>query len=115
MLPNELGEANMPDIERRLRALEKRVVTETEWLQALKAHIKALSLVIDCIGAPLCAANPAIVSVIVRNLKSYEKRARVQNEHDIVLWQLRETREFFEGRLPKEANSASVAKSPRKR
>jgi len=89
----------MTSIEKRLKALEKQMRLENEHWHAIQSRLKALSLIIDCIGAPICAANPSLLSVIIKNIKGYEKEARIQNQHADLLWQLRQAREFFELRI----------------
>jgi hypothetical protein len=91
----------MSDIEKRLKALEKRIPLYEERWHATKAHVKALSMAIDCIGEPICQVNPRLISMIIKNLKTFEKEAKLQNGHSVLIWQLRETRKFFEARVPK--------------
>jgi len=109
----------MPSIEQRLRTLEKRAQIENERFEATKAHLKALSTILDCIGAPICAANPPILPVIIKNLKECEKEMRKLNQHEILLWQLRRARGFFEKRKAKAEKaapgSANDSESRRKR
>lgn len=102
----------MTDIMKRVAALEQR---ENEHWEALRAHLKSFSLIVDCIGAPICAANPDLLPVIIKNLKGYEKEARLQNHHSVLLWQLGSTRKFFEERQKLAAkDEASHARKSKK-
>jgi hypothetical protein len=47
----------MPDVEQRLKALEKRARTDRERWQMLDAQTKAFALIFQAIGAPICTAN----------------------------------------------------------
>jgi len=91
----------MTDIEKRLKALEKRARIDNERWQIVDAQLKAFSLIIDAIGAPICAATPSILPTIILNLQNYEKAARVQNKHDATIQRLRHARKFFETRAAK--------------
>ena len=97
----------MTDIEKRLKALEKHAQIENQKWQAAQSHFKAFSLIFDAIGAPICAANPSILPSIIENLKAYLKRSRIQNEHAVLIGQLRQTLEFFEERMAKIEKSGS--------
>jgi hypothetical protein len=89
----------MPDIEKRLKALEKRARIDTERWHALSGEIKAICAIISAIGAPICAGKPIRTKAIIQNLKLYERIAREQNEHAQMIVRLRHEREFFESRI----------------
>jgi hypothetical protein len=89
----------MTDTEKRLKILERQMRLENERWHSTQSRLKALSMIIDSISAPVCAANPLLLPVIVKNIKAYEKEARVLNQHADLLWQLRQARKFFEARL----------------
>jgi hypothetical protein len=92
---NQLREANMADIEKRLKALEKRTRIDDERWQMLDAEIKALFLIFQAIGVPLCAADPTMSGAIIANLSTFESVARMQNEHARTIRKLRKLREFL--------------------
>jgi hypothetical protein len=91
----------MADIEKRLKALEKRARVDDERWQKLDGHMKGFSLIIDAIGAPICEATPSVLPAIIANLQNFENHARVQNKHDATIRQLRHARVFFEARVVK--------------
>ena len=106
----------LANIERRLKALEKRAQTNDEVWQTLDGHIKAFSLIIDAIGAPICATIPSIGKTIITNLRNFENAGR--NNHDVTIRQLRHAREFFEAQIKKggKGNPLSAADvAPRRR
>src|ERR1700682_3794524 len=55
-----------------------------------------LSWILNSISAPVCAANLAILPLIITNLLTCETSLRRQNDHDAAIRQLRYAREFFE-------------------
>lgn len=100
----------MPDLERRLKAVEKRVQAQHEVIQGLFGDTKALSLVTDALGAAICANNKPLLRTVIKNLQQFEDFARMQNEHDRTIARLRYQREFYEGRLNKfDQGGADVA------
>ena len=102
----------MPDLERRLKAVEKRVQAQHEAIQGLFGDTKALSLVTDALGAAICANNKPLLRTVIKNLRQYEDFARMQNEHDRTIARLRHQREFYEGRLNKlDQGGADIANS----
>ncbi len=109
----------MTDIEKRLKALEKRARADTERWNALFGDTKALSLIADAIGAAICANNKPLLRTVIKNLQSFENAARIQNEHGLTIDRLRHARQFYEARLKKadEGGSTSSTNSapPRKR
>jgi hypothetical protein len=64
----------MPEIEQRLKALKKQARADTERLHALFGDTKALSLVIDAIGAAICAGNKPLLRTIIKNLQTLRGR-----------------------------------------
>ena len=93
------GKRTMANIEKRLKALEKRAQTNDEVWQTLDGHIKAFSLIIDAIGAPICATIPSIGNTIITNLRNFENAGK--NNNDVTIRQLRRAREFFEAQIKK--------------
>jgi hypothetical protein len=103
-------------IEKRLKALEKRAQTNDEVWQTLDGHIKAFSLVIDAIGAPICATIPSIGKTIITNLRNFENAGK--NNNDVTIRQLRHAREFFEAQIKKSGKGNPLPASdvaPRRR
>jgi hypothetical protein len=86
----------MPDIEQRLKALEKHARANHERWQMLDEHVKALALIRQAIAAPICAATPKILQTIIGNLKVCEKEARAVNAHAKMIVEFRAARKFFE-------------------
>ena len=84
------------EIEKRLAALEKRARTDDIRWQMLDADLKAFRIIIECIGRPVCAANPALTPIIIKNLKAFEDDARLLNLHSSTVSRLRGRREYFE-------------------
>jgi len=89
----------MPTIEQRLKALEKRARTDDERWQMLDAQTKAIRCIFHCIGAPIIADHPELGRKIIKNLRTYEKAARTQNEHSVAIREYRKMREFFSERI----------------
>jgi hypothetical protein len=103
----------MSDIEKRLEALEKRGRVDDERWQIIDAQTKAFSLILHAIGAPICATQPKILPLIIKNLRTFENSARLTNEHAKVIEEFRFAREFFESRqkLPALDDSTSAKKA----
>lgn len=91
----------MADIEHRLKALEKQTRNQREQIQALFGDTKALTIIIDSLGAAICANNKPLLRTVILNLRQFETFSRQQNEHEATIVRLRTMREFFEGRLNK--------------
>lgn len=109
----------MADVEKRIAALEKKSRNDAERIQALFGDTKALSLVVDSLGAAVCADNKPLLRTIIKNLKLFEDDARSLNEHDLTIARLRSSRKFFESRLEKadgaRSNPSKDASPPRKK
>jgi hypothetical protein len=86
------------EIEERLNALEKRARADDERWQMLDGQSKASRIILVAIGAPICAANPALIHPIIKNLSDFEHEARLQNQHSKMIEEIRYAREFFESR-----------------
>lgn len=99
----------MPDIEQRLKALEKRARADTERWQAVFGDTKALSIIIDAIGAAICADNKPLLRTVIKNLQSFENAARIQNEHGLTIERIRDAWKFYESRLKNAGASGSTA------
>jgi hypothetical protein len=84
------------DIEKRLKALEKRARIDDDRWQMLDAQMTAFDLIFKAIGVPIGSANPATLHAIIMNLRTFEDVARMQNEHSVTIRHLRKTRLFFE-------------------
>jgi hypothetical protein len=91
----------MLDIEQRVKALEKRARIDAERWQAVFGDTKALSLIIDAIGAAISASNRPLLRTIIKSLETCEDAARIQNEHGLTIERIRMSRKFFESRLRK--------------
>lgn len=106
----------MPDLEQRLKTLEKRARADVERWHAVQGDVKGVVLIIDSIGAAVAADNRPLLRTIITNLKTFEDGARMQNEHDLTMKRVRLAREFFESRLKKaERGSTSGSRGgPRK-
>ena len=91
----------MPNIEQRLKALEKRARADIERQHAVSGEIKAILAIIYSIFAAVCVGNPARARAIIKSIKTLEAVAREQNEQTQMLVRLRHEREAFERRLEK--------------
>jgi hypothetical protein len=107
----------MPDIEQRLKALEKRARADTERQHAVSGEIKAIVSIVYSIFVAVCAGNPARARAIIENIKILEAVAREQNEQTQMLVRLRYEREAFQRRLEKIERGSSGANNgaPRRR
>lgn len=86
----------MPDIEQRLKALEKRTRADDERWRMLDEHTKAVALIRRAISAPICATMPSILPTIIENLRTAEKEARALNAHAKMIVEIRSARKVFE-------------------
>jgi hypothetical protein len=84
------------DTETRLKALEKRARADSERWRMLDADAKASRIIRNCIARAVCAANPAILPIIIKNLQSFEDASRTLNEHEKTIVEVRSAREWFE-------------------
>lgn len=91
----------MAEIEERLTELEKRIRADAEKIQALFGDTQGLILVVESLGAAVCAGNKPLLRTVIANLKTFEDNARLLNEHDLTIERVRHSREFFESRLIK--------------
>ncbi len=108
----------MSDLEKRLALLEKRFRNTAEYLQTLRGDIKGVSLILNFVGAAVAADNKPLLRTIIKNLQTFEKDAKIHNEHDMTLMRLRFAREFFESRLEKADKDdlrGAGANAPRRR
>jgi hypothetical protein len=104
-------------IESRLKELEKRARVDDERWQTLGGQLTALPLIFRAIGIPICALNPSLLSPIIKNLRAYEKAARLRNDHDAAIQQFRLCREAFEAyaeEIGKGASPLEDGDEPRK-
>jgi hypothetical protein len=109
----------MDDIEKRIKALEKRSRDDIERWQALEGDLKAFSAALTCIVRPIGVTNPKIIRTVIKNLKTYETVSRMDNQHSQMIVRLRRIREVFESQLKEiETNGSSsedLDKPPRKK
>jgi hypothetical protein len=94
--PRNRWGANLTDIESRLKELENRARLDDERWQMMDGKITALSLIFHAIGKPICALNPALLPLIINNLRIYEESARKRNNHEASIAHFRFCRETFE-------------------
>jgi len=85
------------DIEKRLKALERRAQQGEENLRILNARIKAQSMIFTAIGLPICASIPSLSAQIIENLRNCEEVARSMNGRTALIREFREVRESLEG------------------
>jgi len=105
----------MNDVEKRLKALEKRARNDVERWGSIGGEIRAISGALACIARPICATNPKLMRTIVKNLKTYETVARMDNEHSQMIVRLRYIRQVFESQLKEiEGGADSGAPRPKK-
>jgi hypothetical protein len=86
----------MDPIEQRLRALEKRAQKDDERWHKLDADLKAIRLITESIGLPLCGLHPRMAAIIAKNLQIFETDAKVLNLNTSTISRLRTARKFFE-------------------
>ena len=109
----------MPDIEQRLKALEKRARLDHERWQMLDQHMTALALIREAIIRPICAelvaserrngVKPRVLQIIIANLKTFEKNARALNAHSKMIVELRTARKLFEAMANKGGTASPTA------
>jgi hypothetical protein len=85
-------EQEMADLEKRLKALEKRAQKDDDRWQMLDAQSKALPMILRAICAPICAADPGLLRAIIANLRTFEESSRLLNEHSILIGEFRRVR-----------------------
>lgn len=93
----------MADIEKRLDAIEKRLMVDIEQWQKMQAQIKGLRLVVEAIAIAALGTSKTPVKTAIKNLAAYERASRMQNEHEALIREIRSAREFFQaggGRHP---------------
>jgi hypothetical protein len=106
------------DIERRLKALEKRAALDYEAILKIDGRSRAYRLIFHAIGAPIVAAMPEILPAIIKKLDGYEREARWQNSHASTIAALRDAREIFQSlakSIPPNSPSKPPAASPREK
>ncbi len=106
----------MPDIEQRLKILEKRARADDERWQMLDGYEKAVAIIGESVIRPICAEliatrqrerlKPKLLQVIIDNIKKFESDAQILNLHSKTIVELRAARMFFEMLAKKEGRTS---------